>query len=225
MRTRIVGTVRTVRFLRLLTLGAALVALVPSEAPAQQVAGLIKNLFDKTQINGTVSGVDHSSHFFLGGENLELAVRQLNVAIAAQVTQFPLASSSGGFTFSTNPRGEIVTTSTTFGPLFAQRAVTIGRKQLNFGFTVQGTSYESFDGQSLDAFGSGLRFISKHNDCCPATIPRQTRCRRPTSTSLPPSSATCCSAPCAPTSRHRRQHFSSITALQTVSTSAGRCPS
>jgi hypothetical protein len=138
------------------------------------MAGLIKDLFDQVTLNERdAANVDHSSHFFLGGENLKQAVRQLNIAIAAQLTQFPLASSSGGFTFSTNPRGEIETTSTTFGPLFAERAVTIGRRQLNLGFTIQGTSYDGFDGQSLDPFGEGLRFISQHNDCCPATDPNR----------------------------------------------------
>src|SRR6188508_1868830 len=104
---RIHGVIQALRRLNAAVLGASFVLLVPSDSGAQQVAGLIKGLFDKTTINGTVNGVDHSSHFFLGGENLDLAVRQLNVTIAAQVTQFPLASSSGGFTFSTTPRGEI----------------------------------------------------------------------------------------------------------------------
>jgi hypothetical protein len=155
---------------------ALLVAFVPRDAAAEELAGMIKNLFDQVTINASTPNpanlmgpnIDHSSHYFLGGENRTLAVRQLNVALAAQLASFPLASSSGGFTFGLNPRGEVVPTSTTFGPLFAERAVTIGRKQVNFGFTLQGTSYKSFDGQSLEPFSEGLRFISEHNDCCPA---------------------------------------------------------
>jgi Putative MetA-pathway of phenol degradation len=171
MRIHTRGAVETVRFARALGLGASLVVLVPTEAPAQ-MAGVIKTLFDQVTVNAATpnpanpaANIDHTSHFFLGGENLTLAVRQLNVAIAAQLASFPIASSSGGFTFSTNQRGEIVTTSTTFGPLFAERAVTIGRKQLNLGFTFQGTTYDGFDGQSLGALG-GLRFVSEHNNCC-----------------------------------------------------------
>jgi len=171
---RIVQSPGAVPLLRAIGIGILFVLLAPSESSAQ-MAGLIKDLFDQVTINASTpnpanpaANIDHSSHFFLGGENLKLAVRRLNVAVAAQLASFPLASSSGGFTFSTNPRGEIVITSTTFGPLFAERAVTIGRKQFNLGFTVQGTSYDSFDGASLDPFGEGLRFISEHNDCCPA---------------------------------------------------------
>jgi hypothetical protein len=159
-------------------LAASLLALVPGDARADELAGMIKRLFDQATINAPTPNpanpaatIDHSSHFFLGGENLTLAVRQLNVALAAQLASFPLASSSGGFTFGLGPSGEIVPTSTTFGPLFAERGVTIGLKQLNFGFTFQGTNYSSFDGQSLESASTGLAFISQHNDCCPATGP------------------------------------------------------
>ena len=161
-----------------LILAASLVALVPDDARAQELAGLVKRLFDEVTINASTpnpanpaANIDHSSHFFLGGENLTLAVRQLNVALAAQLASFPLASSSGGFTFGLGPSGEIVPTSTTFGPLFAERGVTIGLKQLNFGFTFQGTNYSAFDGQSFESASSGLAFISQHNDCCPAAGP------------------------------------------------------
>jgi len=149
--------------------------LVPAAATAGQLAGLVKDLFDQVTINAPTPNpanpaatIDHTTHFFLGGENLSLAVRRLNVALAAQLASFPLASSSGGYTFGLSPRGEVVPTSTTFGPLFAERAVTIGRQQLNLGFTQQSTSYSAFDGQSLDPFSAGLRFISQHNNCCPA---------------------------------------------------------
>ena len=189
-------------------LAASLLALVPSDAYADELAGLIKRLFDQVTINAATPNtaipgatIDHSSHFFLGGENLTLAVRQLNVALAAQLASFPLASSSGGFTFGVNPSGEIVPTSTTFGPLFAERGVTIGRDQLNFGFTFQGTSYSAFDGQSLDPDSAGLRFISQHNDCCPASGPPPPNATTP---STRRSSGTCCSARCARPSKRRQ---------------------
>ena len=146
----------------------SVLALAPAQALAQEenLAGMVKRLFDSVTPNAIFGGVNHQSHFFLGGENLTLATRQLNVAIAAQLASFPLASSSGGFTFGVNERGEIVPTSTTFGPSFAERAVTIGRNKFNFGYTFQRTSYDSFEGLPLDS--GELRFISQHNNCCPA---------------------------------------------------------
>jgi hypothetical protein len=63
----------------------------------------------------------------------------------------------------------VVPTSTTFGPLFAERAVTIGRNKFNFGYTFQRSEFSTFEGQELDS--GNLRFISQHNDCCPAAGP------------------------------------------------------
>jgi hypothetical protein len=153
---------------------ALLWALAPAQASAQNLAGMIKHLFDVGSFNAPSGTVNHASHFFLGGEALTTATRQLNVSLAEQLTSFPLASSSGGFTFSTNERGEVIPTSSTFGPLFAERAVTIGRNQFNFGFTFQSTSYDSFEGIALDS--GDLQFISQHNNCCPAGagVPSQT---------------------------------------------------
>ena len=157
---------RTTRTLAVTIAALLIFAVAPAPAQGQELAGMIKRLFDSVTINSPSAGVDHTSHFFLGGENLTLAVRQLNVSLASQLTTFPLASSSGGFTFGVNERGEIVPTSTTFGPLFAERGLTIGRGKINFGFEIQGTSYDSFEGVKLES--NELRFISQHNNCCPA---------------------------------------------------------
>ncbi|MEQ1759498.1 MAG: transporter [Vicinamibacterales bacterium] len=155
------------RTVQLVILAAALMVTgVARDAGAQELAGLVKRLFDSVTVNAPSGTVNHQSHFFLGGDNLTLAVRELNVSLASQLTTFPLASSSGGFSFSVNERGEVVPTSTTFGPLFAERGLTIGRNKFNFGYTFQSTSYDSFEGQSLDS--GRLRFISQHNNCCPA---------------------------------------------------------
>jgi hypothetical protein len=154
------------RISKSMALAAWLLAFLPGDAAAQPLAGMIKHLFDVGTINAQdVNGVPHSSHFFLGGENLTLTTRQLNIALAAQLASFPLASSSGGFTYGLNDRGEVVPTSTNFGPSFAERGVTIGRRKFNFGFTFQATSYDSFEG--LDLASGDLRFIREHNNCCP----------------------------------------------------------
>jgi hypothetical protein len=144
---------------------------LPADAPAQELAGLVKRLFDAATINAPTTLptgvlVSHQPHFIVG-ENLKLTTREVNVALASQLSAFPLASSSGGFSFSVNDRGEVTPTSTNFGPSFAERGVTIGRKQVNFGFTYQTTSYSSFEGIDLDS--GDLNFIREHNDCCPAT--------------------------------------------------------
>jgi hypothetical protein len=149
-------------------------ALLPVEARAQQapLAGLVKRLFDNSTYNRPTFNaagalVSHQPHFIVG-ENLRLVTRQVNVALATQLSSFPLASSSGGFTFSVNDRGEVTPTSTNFGPSFAERGVTIGRNQFNLGFTFQTTGYSSFEGIDLDS--GALNFIREHNDCCPGGV-------------------------------------------------------
>jgi hypothetical protein len=153
-------------------LALSLLWLLPSDARAQELAGLVKRLFDNSTYNPatfTPAGalVQHQPHFIVG-ENLRLVTRQLNVALATQLSSFPLASSSGGFTFSVNDRGEVTPTSTNFGPSFAERGVTIGRKQFNLGFTFQTTSFSSFEGVDLDS--GALDIIREHNDCCPGGV-------------------------------------------------------
>src|SRR3989442_12069091 len=50
------------------------------------------------------------------------------------------------------------------GPLFADRALTIGRRKLNAGFNYQRTSYRTFEGQRLD--DGTIKFYLRHLDCC-----------------------------------------------------------
>ena len=101
MRTRIVGTVRTVRFLRALILGAAMVAFVPSESSAQ-MAGLIKDLFDPVTINPPAAGIiivallSRRREPEIGGAAAERLAR---AAVDAVSTRFLVR----GFTFSLNP--------------------------------------------------------------------------------------------------------------------------
>ena len=149
-----------------------LLTLAPAEARADRLAGLMKRLFDVATINApsplpTGVIVRHEPHFIVG-ESLKLTTREVNVALASQLATFPLPSSSGGFTFSVNERGEVVPTSTNFGPAFAERGVTIGRNQFNFGFTFLASSYDSFEGIDLDS--GELSFIREHNDCCPGGV-------------------------------------------------------
>ena len=160
------------RMIQTMMLVASMAMMLPAQAQAQELAGLVKRLFDNSTYNSPTFNaagalVSHQPHFIVG-ENLKLVTREVNVALGAQLASFPLASSSGGFTFSVNDRGEVTPTSTNFGPSFAERGVTIGRKQFNLGFTFQSTSYSSFEGVDLDT--GELDFIRQHNDCCPGGV-------------------------------------------------------
>jgi hypothetical protein len=154
---------------RMLSLAVLCSVAVPAAAAAQgPLAGLVSRVIQESTINRTQPGttVIHEPHFLVG-ESLSRSARQLNVELGAQLLSFPLGSSSGGFSFTTNSMtGEVSLASETFGPAFAERAITLGKGQTNIGFAFRSTSFESFEGVSLDS--GELSFIRVHNNCCPA---------------------------------------------------------
>jgi len=163
--------------MRRLPLALTFVALTPIASMAQDgpLAGLVARVIQGATLNRTVtppSGVNqqggiHEPHFLIG-ESLARAPRQMNVVLGAQVLSFPLSSSSGGFSYATDPStGEVTPASTTFGPAFAERALTLGKGKFNLGLSFQSTAYDSFEGVALDS--GGMSFIREHSNCCPAT--------------------------------------------------------
>lgn len=156
------------RAVRICPIGLGMLLMLSPDARADNLAGLVKGLFDIATVNRTAAGQPggvHEPHFIVG-ESLKLATREFNQSLVLQLSSFPLGSSSGGFTYTVNPdTGEVLPTSSTFGPAYAERALTIGRGKVNIGFSFQARSYDSFEGADL---GSGqLSFIREHNDCCP----------------------------------------------------------
>ncbi|HET7292735.1 MAG TPA: transporter [Vicinamibacteria bacterium] len=91
----------------------------------------------------------HSAHFSSQGE-AQTTLELLNRNIAAQLASFPVGSSSGGFTFTLDPAvGVLTRNAASFGPLFAERAVTAGKGKLTLGFTYQQNIFDKFEGFDL----------------------------------------------------------------------------
>ena len=85
-------------FKSMMVMTAMTLMLLPSEARAQELAGLVKRLFDNSTYNRATFNaagalVSHQPHFIVG-ENLRLITRQVNVALASQLASFPLPSSA-----------------------------------------------------------------------------------------------------------------------------------
>lgn len=75
----------------------------------------------------------------------------LNASIARQTALLPLASPSSGITFTWDPAAKVFTSSTdSFGPIFGERAETIGKYRVYVGFGYQFFSFDSQDGVSLN---------------------------------------------------------------------------
>jgi len=85
-------------------------------------------------------------------------VAALGLVLPAEATTFPLASSSGGFTWTFDPALGVQTRRTqSFGPMFAERPFTNGLKKFNVGVAFQHTPYDSLAGQDLSSLQSIIR--------------------------------------------------------------------
>ena len=79
-----------------------------------------------------------------------------------EVATAPLGTSTGGFTFSFDPLLQVYKRSTSsFGPAFAERALTAGRAKVSLGGNWVYTSYDSLGGYSLD--GNELQLAKNVN--------------------------------------------------------------
>jgi len=98
--------------------------------------------------------------FQLFGENSAAGTRAvgptyaaaLSAAVAPAVTQeFPLASVAPAFTYRFNPAVDVFERSTNVpGPLFSERALTLGQGQLNFGVGYSFIDFSELNGTDLD---------------------------------------------------------------------------
>ena len=66
-----------------------------------------------------------------------------------QLSSFPLASASGGFTWTLDTASGVATRANSFGPIFAERPLTIGRKRLNVGANFQHVTFDHLEERSL----------------------------------------------------------------------------
>ncbi len=83
----------------------------------------------------------------------EATGQALSQAIALELATAPFGSSSGGFTFTFEPDTRAwQRTAGTFGPAFAERALTIGRGRFSAGFNFLRRTYDQFDELDLDNF-------------------------------------------------------------------------
>jgi len=104
----------------------------------------------------------HEAHF-LPGVNQTLAPYLFNQLLVAQLATFPIGSPTGGFAFSFDAAtGTFQRATDTFGPAFADRALTNGRGRLTFGANFQYSRYTTFEGNDLD--NGAVKFYLTHED-------------------------------------------------------------
>ncbi|ODS53647.1 MAG: hypothetical protein ABS36_13555 [Acidobacteria bacterium SCN 69-37] len=75
----------------------------------------------------------------------------LTSSIGNELSTFPLGSSAGGFSWTFDPSlGVFNRASDSFGPLFADRALTLGEGRFSAGVNFQRATFDTFQGKGLD---------------------------------------------------------------------------
>lgn len=136
---------------RIVPLAAVLALVLSARTSSAQNAGLSGFLLRFFAPSNPVILADtgHAAHF--GSQpGAQATLTQLNRGIASQLATFPLGSSSGGFTYTFDPALGVFSRSTdSFGPIFAERALTAGKGKFSFGANYVRTTFDSFEGDNL----------------------------------------------------------------------------
>jgi len=108
-------------------------------------------------------GQSHEAHF-IGAESPQFAaIGQFTSELADQLSSFPVASSAGGFTYSFDPTlGAFTRTAESFGPIYSERAETIGKGKFNLGLNFSHFKFDQIDG--LDLRDGDVRLVFTHQD-------------------------------------------------------------
>jgi hypothetical protein len=94
-------------------------------------------------------GVSHSAHF---NSAFETEFSQFGTALTSQIVSLPLPAPASGFTYEFDPALGVFTRSTsTFGPILAERADTIGARRVSIGFAYQRLAFNSIEGMDLQS--------------------------------------------------------------------------
>ena len=108
-------------------------------------------------------GIDHSAHFIGAQSDQFGALTSLTEDIALQVASFPLSTSAGGFSYVFDPDlGVLRRSSESFGPIYTDRAVTIGKGRMNVGVSFNHYTFDSIDDASLR--DGDLYLVFTHED-------------------------------------------------------------
>jgi hypothetical protein len=151
----------------------------PPATPSEGLVSLLPTLILRDiKLPEPPTGFSHSAHFspITTGDLTNPAVaivNGFNTLMTLQLSTFPLGSGAGGFTYSFDPTlGTFKRSTSSFGPSFAERATTVGRRRFGAGMTYQHTRYNRLEGQSLE--DGSIKFYLRHRECCQSATPPAT---------------------------------------------------
>src|SRR5713226_5405100 len=97
-----------------------------------------------------LTGISHEAHFVGADAPQFAALMHMGDEFSNQLSNFPLASSAGGFTYRFDPNaGVFVRSSESFGPIYAERADSIGTGKFNLGLSYSHFTFDRLHGMQL----------------------------------------------------------------------------
>jgi len=152
---------------RFLTIAVLALAALPAVATAQSfhLRDLLTDFLREgiTLAPPPAGFPSHEAHF-IGEDSPQFqAMQQFNGLIANQLSSFPLASSAGGFAYTYDPAlGVFVRSTESFGPVYAERADTLGKGRFNLGLNYSHFTFDEINGLSLS--DGDVRLVFTHQD-------------------------------------------------------------
>ena len=136
----------------LLALAVVMPAGITGAQASDKLAFIIPNLYGPNGLKVDSAallpnGDTHSAHF---NSAFQAEFTQFNISLASQLAAVPLPSPASGFTFSLDSSLGVMKRSTqSFGPIYAERAETIGKKKFSMGVSYQRFTFDTIEGQGL----------------------------------------------------------------------------
>jgi len=107
----------------------------------------VTRVFEKQDTSGNIVDVETTVQVpFDSFQEIQTLNSELNTGKGS----FPVSSTGGGFTFQYDSKLEVFTRTTdSLGPIFAERASTLGKGKLNFGFSYTYIHFSTLEGEDL----------------------------------------------------------------------------
>ncbi len=160
----------------------------------------VGNLFGEAVTNevralGCCGPNGHAFHFSAGARAANrVLLDTLRSTLTSAIVNFPTPSPASSFTFQLDPRlGVFVRSTDSFGPIFADRAETVGQGKFSIGFTYSRLTFDEVDGRDLDNGEVAFVFLHEPTSALNAQDPvgRGVNC----GVRLPPTNRSPCGPP------------------------------
>lgn len=146
--------------MRRIVLSSFLLLVLPCGSFAQ-LNKTFENIFNRVLRDDLrLSPGQHGTHFFQAADEANAALAPaLNSLVASNVSSFPLSSTVAGVTFDFSS-GQPVSITESLGPIFAEKAQTLGKGKLNIGFNFTNLNLARLRGLKTE----DIRFTFAHQD-------------------------------------------------------------